>query len=269
MRMKPYLAVFRIRFAHTIQYRAAALAGVVTQYAWGFMELLMFSAFYRVNPDAFPMTFQQTVNYIWIQQAFLALFMTWFYEYEIFSAIQSGAIAYEMVRPLDLYGKWFGQACATRVAKCVLRALPILLIALAIPGPLRMTLPPDIFQLFLFLLSAVLALFVVVAFSMLIYISAIHTLSAVGARVMAAALVDFLAGAVVPLPFFPDAIRGVVEVLPFAAMQNMPLRIYSGNIAGTDAAWGIALQIFWLAVLLIAGRLWMKKALKKVIVQGG
>lgn len=267
--MKAYLSVFRIRFAHTIQYRAAAVAGVVTQYAWGFMELLMFSAFYRVNPDAFPMTFQQTVSYIWIQQAFLALFMTWFYEYEIFAAITSGSIAYEMVRPLDLYGRWFSQSAGTRLAKCALRCLPILLVALLIPGPLRMTLPPDITQMLLFLLSALLALLVVVAFSMLIYISAFFTLSSVGVRRIAAAAVDFLAGAVVPLPFFPPAVRAVAELTPFAAMQNMPLRIYSGNIAGTDALLGIGLQLFWLCVLVVLGRLWMRRALKKVIVQGG
>ena len=118
--MKAYLAVFRIRFSHTIQYRAAAVAGMVTQYAWGFMELLMFSAFYRVSPEAFPMTFQQTVNYVWIQQAFLALFMTWFWEMEIFDTITSGSIAYEMARPLDLYGRWFCQSLrrALRAACC-------------------------------------------------------------------------------------------------------------------------------------------------------
>jgi ABC-2 type transport system permease protein len=267
--MKAYLSVFRIRFANAIQYRAAALAGVVTQYAWGFMELLMFWAFYRANPDAFPMTFQQTVNYIWVQQAFLALFMTWFYEYEIFWAISSGAVAYEMVRPLDLYGRWFSQTAATRVAKCVLRSLPILLVALFIPGPLRMTLPPSAGQFLLFLLSAALALCVVVAFSMLVYVSVFFTLDSSGVRRITAAAVDFLAGAILPLPFFPPAFRAVIELTPFAAMQNMPLRIYSGNIAGADAIRGIALQVFWLAALVALGRLWMRKAERKVIVQGG
>ncbi|HPJ03575.1 MAG TPA: ABC transporter permease [Candidatus Limiplasma sp.] len=267
--MKAYLAVFRIRFSHTIQYRAAAAAGMVTQYAWGFMELLMFSAFYRVSPEAFPMTFQQTVNYVWIQQAFLALFMTWFWEMEIFDTITSGSIAYEMARPLDLYGRWFCQSLATRAARCVLRALPILLVAFLIPGPLRMTLPPDAGQFVLFLVSTVLALFVVVAFSMLIYISAFYTVSAVGMRVMAAVLVDFLAGGIVPLPFFPPFLRSIAELLPFAAMQNMPLRIYSGNIAGADALWGIALQVFWLVVMGLAGRRWMRRAQANVVVQGG
>lgn len=34
--MKKYLSFFRLRFVNGIQYRAAALAGIVTQFAWGF-----------------------------------------------------------------------------------------------------------------------------------------------------------------------------------------------------------------------------------------
>jgi ABC-2 type transport system permease protein len=75
--MKAYKAMFRIRFINGLQYRAAALAGLSTQFAWGFMEILAFSAFYRANPGAFPMEFSHLVSYIWIQQAFLALFAVW------------------------------------------------------------------------------------------------------------------------------------------------------------------------------------------------
>ena len=82
-------------------------------------------------------------------------------------------------------------------------------------------------------------------------------------------LADFLAGGYIPLPFFPEPIRRVVELLPFAAMQNMPLRIYSGDIAGADALQGIGLQIFWFAVLLIFGKSLMKRSLKRVVTQGG
>jgi len=71
------------------------------------------------------------------------------------------------------------------------------------------------------------------------------------------------------LPFFPDGFRHVAQALPFAAMQNMPLRIYSGNISGADALYGIIFQLCWLAVLLALGKLWMGATLKKVVVQGG
>ncbi len=267
--MKKYLAIFRIRFSNSLQYRGAALAGMMTQFAWGFMEILAFWAFYQANPAAFPMEFSQTVSYIWMQQAFLALFMVWFFEAEIFNAISSGGIAYEMVRPIDLYGRWFCQSTANRLSKAVLRCLPILLIAFAVPEPFRMSLPADGVQFLLFVISAVLSLCVVVAFSMLVYIVTFYTLSPMGVRIISAVLADFLAGAIIPLPFFTEPFRGIAEVLPFAAMQNMPLRIYNGNIYGIDAIQGIGLQVFWLIVLALIGRLMMKNALRKVVVQGG
>lgn len=267
--MKKYAAIIRIRFINSLQYRAAAVAGMATQFAWGFMELLAFSAFYRANPAMFPMELSQTVSYIWIQQAFLALFMVWFFEGEIFASITSGGIAYELARPIDLYSRWFCQSIANRLSKAVLRCFPILLVAFIVPEPLRMALPQSAGQLLLFIFSAALSLCVVVAFSMLVYISTFYTLSPMGVRLISAVLADFMAGAVVPLPFFPPAFQAVAELTPFAAMQNMPLRIYSGNITGMDAARGIGLQVFWLLILIGIGRLMMKNALKKVIVQGG
>ena len=74
------LAFFRLRFSMGLQYRAAAVAGIVTQFVWGAMELLAFRAFYGADPAAFPMAFQATASYVWMQQAFLALFGAWFFE---------------------------------------------------------------------------------------------------------------------------------------------------------------------------------------------
>ncbi len=43
--MNKYLSFFRLSFTMGLQYRAAALAGIVTQFAWGFLEILVFWAF--------------------------------------------------------------------------------------------------------------------------------------------------------------------------------------------------------------------------------
>lgn len=267
--MKKYQALFRIRFTNTLQYRSAALAGMITQFVWGMLELLAYHAFYQADSTAFPMTFQQTASYIWMQQAFLALFMLWFFENEIFAAITSGSIAYELARPMDLYSRWFSQSCANRLAKAALRCLPIFLIAFLLPQPYRMALPAAPATLLLFAFSVVLSLGVVVAVSMLVYISTFYTLSSLGVRLVLAALGDFLAGGVVPLPFFPSPFRQIAEWLPFAAMQNLPLRIYSGNLTGKALTDGLLLQLFWLVFLVAVGKFWMGRALKKVIVQGG
>jgi len=121
----------------------------------------------------------------------------------------------------------------------------------------------------LFIVSSLLALSVVVAFGMFVYISTFYTMSPMGVRLVGAVLADFMAGSIVPLPFFPDGFRQIAQLLPFAAMQNMPLRIYSGNISGVDAFTGILFQICWLVVLVILGKSWMNKTLKRVVIQGG
>ena len=100
--MKKYLSFFRLRFNTGLQYRAAALAGIVTQFFWGVMEILTFRAFYDSDPSSFPMTLQATSSYIWMQQAFLALFMAWLMEGEIFESIKNGNISYELCRPFGI-----------------------------------------------------------------------------------------------------------------------------------------------------------------------
>ena len=267
--LKPYLALFRIRFTNTLQYRAAALAGMTTQFAWGFMYILAFAAFYRSNPYNFPMEFSHTVSYIWLQQAFIALFFMWFYDNNIIESIETGSIAYELVRPMDLYSRWFTITAATRLARTMLRAVPLLIVAFVLPGVFGMRLPLNAVQFGMFMLSMVLALGVVLTFSMLIYISLFYTINGQGIRLVVAVAADFLSGAAIPLPFFPDRIRMVVELLPFGSMQNMPLLIYVGHVYGAAAWRGIGLQVFWLVVLLGIGRFWMGRALSKVVVQGG
>ncbi|MFY1069254.1 ABC transporter permease [Enterococcus sp. AD013-P3] len=267
--MKKYGAVFKIRFSNTLQYRTAAVAGMVTQFVWGLMEILAFYAFYQADPAAFPMSFQQTVSYIWLQQAFLALFMLWFYDNDILTAISSGSIAYELVRPMDLYSRWFCQSAANRLARSLLRCAPILFIAFVLPAPFRLVLPANLFQLGMFCVAMTLTLGVVIAISMLVYVSTFYTINSVGVRLVMASFADFFSGAVIPLPFFPPAFRQIAELLPFAAMQNIPLRIYNGNLTGTALWQGLGLQLFWLSLLILLGKLSLQQALKKVIVQGG
>jgi len=267
--MKKYLSFFRMRFIAGLQYRAAALAGIVTQFVWGIMEILLFKAFYEVNADAFPMTFEALSSYIWLQQAFLAIFMTWFLENEIFQTITEGGIAYELCRPVDIYDMWFFRSMANRLSRAVLRCMPILLFAGFLPKPYGIRLPSNLNAGFWSLITAFLGFLVVVAFCMLIYITTFFTLSPMGVRLVAVSLVEFFAGSVIPLPFLPDGIRQVVEVLPFASMQNVPLRVYSGNIMGIEIYARAGLQLFWVFALVWIGKRLTKAALKRVIVQGG
>lgn len=267
--MKKYLTFFRMRFLTSLQYRTAAYAGIATQIVWGAMEILIYVTFYQENQGSFPMEMQALSSYIWLQQGFLALYMTWFLEHDILNSISDGSIAYEMCRPLSIYNMWFVRSMATRLSRAVLRCMPVLLIGALLPYPYGLSLPATLPAGILALLSMALGFINVVAFSMIIYITTFYTISAQGVRILLSSLVELLSGAVIPIPFLPDGIRQAVELLPFASMQNTPFRIYGGDIQGEALIRAMGLQIFWAAAMWIAGRLLIHKALSRVVAQGG
>ncbi|WP_032123047.1 ABC transporter permease [Clostridium amazonitimonense] len=267
--MRAYVSFFKMKFIHGLQYRAAAYAGVATQFAWGFMYIMLYSTFYSSNPQNAPMEFSQLSSYIWLQQAFLALFMTWFLDNEIFDLIAKGNVSYELCRPLDIYNMWFAKNCANRISKAILRCFPILIIAYLLPKPYNFNLPNSYASGILFILSMVLAFIVVISYSMLIYILTFYTISPMGVRLTLVMIADFLSGGLVPLPFLPQWLTKYIYLSPFGSMQNVPFRIYSGNISLKEATFAMVLQVFWAVVLIVIGKVMISKTLKRVVVQGG
>lgn len=267
--MSAYLSFFKIRFINGLQYRAAAYAGVATQFAWGFMYIMLYETFYNSNLKMAPMKFSELASYIWLQQAFLAIFFTWFLDGDIFSSISNGNVAYELCRPLNLYNTWFVKNCSLRLSKAVLRCFPILIIAFFLPEPYKFSLPNSALSFLLFLVSMFLGFMLVVAYCMLVYIFTFYTISPMGVRIILVMTADFFSGGLVPLPFLPDWFVKYINFSPFGFMQNVPLRIYSGNISPQAAITDMLAQIIWIAILVIIGKFALAKAIKRVVVQGG
>lgn len=264
-----YIAFFRLRFSMGLQYRAAAAAGVVTQFAWGFIQIMIYKAFYEGGSESFPMSFSATASYIWLQQAFLALFAAWMMESEIFDSIVNGNVAYELCRPVRIYNMWFARSLANRLSRAVLRCLPILAVAIFLPAPYGLSAPASLFHFIVFLITMILGLLVTVAFSTVIYGLTFFTISPQGLKIVFTSMVEFFAGAVIPLPFFPEKVQRVMELLPFAAMQNVALRVYSGGMTGEYMRKIVFLQMMWLVILILWGRLLCRYAERKVRIQGG
>ena len=267
--MASYITLFKIRFINGLQYRMAAYAGVSTQFAWGFLNILLFGAFYSENPANFPMSFDQFVAYTWLNQALLALFAIWGWDRAIFEDISSGNIAYELARPVNLYNMWLTRGLATRLSRVALRCLPILVVALLLPERYRLMLPSSPAVFALFFISLVSAFILASLYSMYFYILSFNTINSTGVRSLGAAVTDLLSGFLIPLPFFPAPVYRVLNLLPFASMQNTPFFIYSGYIDEREAVFRILVQLFWIGVMYITGQALLKRSLSKIIIQGG
>ncbi|WP_445491376.1 ABC transporter permease [Niallia sp. 03133] len=267
--MKAYYAVLKLRLANGMQYRAAALAGVATQFFWGFIYIMIFEAFYDQSLPHQPISLKELVTYLWLQQSFLAFIMLWFRDNELFDLITTGNIAYELCRPCGIYEYWYSKLLAQRLSSALLRCLPILIIAFFLPQPYRMTAPPNGKTLLLFCAVLLLGLLLLVSISMFIYISVFVTLSPVGSLLAFGVIGEFFAGLVIPIPLMPLWLQKITYMLPFRMTADFPFRVYSGNIPIKEAAFGLIIQIIWLVVLVAAGKVLLNKALRKIVVQGG
>lgn len=267
--MNAYFSLFRLRMVNGLQYRAAAAAGMMTQFFWGFMYTMIYEAFFASTTAALPITLEQLITYVWLQQAFLWFIMLWFRDGEIFNLITSGNIAYELCRPCGLYGLWYAKLIAQRLSAAALRCLPILFIAFWLPEPYRLLPPADFTAFGLFMLTLVLGLMLVVAISMFIYISVFITMSPAGSLTVFSIIGEFFAGGIIPVPLMPSWLQTVAYLLPFRLAADLPFRVYSGNIPPAEAVTSIGVQLVWLAVLVFLGRHALAKVLKQVVVQGG
>lgn len=267
--MKAYFSVFKMRLINGLQYRTAALAGVATQFFWGFMYIMIYEAFYQNRAISQPITLEQLIDYVWLQQAFLVFVMLWFRDGEIFNLITGGNIAYELCRPCAIYGFWYAKLIAQRLSGALLRCSPILFIAFLLPEPYRLSIPTNIAVFVLFIVTLGLGLLVLVSISMFIYISVFITMSPVGSLLMIGVLGEFFAGMIIPIPLMPVWLQKIAYFLPFRLASDLPFRIYSGNIKVSEALISIIIQMIWLAVLVISGRALLGKILRRVVVQGG
>jgi len=267
--MRKYFSFFRMRLMTSIQYRASYVSGLVTQLPWGLMECFAYMTLHESQSGVFPMELASVVAYIWLKEAFLMLLTTWNTDNDILESIISGSVGYELCRPLSIYGMWFARSAGGRFAAVASRSMPILLVALVLPQPSRLMLPASFVQGVLFVISLLLGAGVAIALCMLIYLICFFTITPKGVRRLMMSMGDLLSGGLIPLPFVPQPWRTVIELLPFASIQNTPYLVYSGELIGTAALATMGLQLFWLAALILLGQIVCVLAQRRVVIQGG
>jgi len=267
--LKTYYSVFKMRLINSLQYRTAALAGIATQFFWGFMLIMIYEAFYQNADMTQPISLNQVIDYIWLQQAFLVFVALWYRDGELFSLITSGNVAYELCRPCSLYDFWYARLIAQRIAGALLRCFPILFIAFLLPEPYKLSVPGNLAVVALFVITLIFGLMVLVSISMLIYVSVFITMSPTGSTLVISIIGEFFAGMILPIPLMPEWLQKIAYILPFRLAADLPFRIYSGNIPINEAILSVFVQITWLIVLVLSGRFFLNKVLKRVVIQGG
>ncbi|MBI5095147.1 MAG: ABC-2 family transporter protein [Candidatus Hydrogenedentes bacterium] len=263
--MRPYWAMLSARFRTLLQYRAAALAGFGTQLFFGVVIVMTYQAFYSANTTPQPMSLEHVVSYIWLGQALFAL-MPWAPDADIRLLIRTGGVAYELLRPVNVYWLWFSRALARRTAPTVLRSIPMFITAMLLLG---LQPPASLASGLAWGMATVCAVLLASAIATIFGIGMIWTISGEGLHRLVSPLVMLLSGMLIPLPLMPAWSQTFLRVLPFRGLADIPFRLYLGDIPPSSVGPMLLHQLTWVALLALFGHWLLSRAMRRLVVQGG
>ena len=263
--MRSYLCAFRLRRKMELQYRGAMIGGIVCQVVFGLILIALYRALYSSKPQALPL--EHVVTYVWLQQAFFRMLVAT--DPDLLDKIRTGGIAYDLCRPVSLYGFYYARIMAQKITGSVMRAVPMLLFAACLPEGWGICMPASVPALLLSLLALLLGLLCVSALENITMAFTMRTLDPRGVQAMLNLLMMTLSGNILPLTLFPDSWQKVITLLPYAQLLDAPIRLYTGDTPAGAAAGILGIQAAWIVLLTALGvRLWNRHQ-RKIVLQGG
>lgn len=244
----------------------AAASGVFVNTVFGYLRasILIFVA--TTSGGAIrDMDAADMATFAFVSQGFIMI-SGLFGDSELAERIRTGEVVIDLYRPADLQlwwmATWFGKAAFQVLARGI---PPLLLGALAFdlrwPDPLWHWLP--------FLASIVLATSVGFAIRFCSNLVAFWLLDNRGVEQMLTTVTGFFAGMLLPIGLFPGWLETVARLLPFASLVQLPAELYLGMHSGSEVAIVLGQQLLWAVALLLAGRVILAAATRRVVIQGG
>jgi ABC-2 type transport system permease protein len=219
---------------------------------------------YRHRTDVGGFDSSDAVTYVWLAQSMIMtvyVFSWW----ELAWRIRDGSIATDLLRPLDPQRYWLAYDLGRAPYHFLFRGLPpfalgALVFRLHWPSPLDAA---------AFLVSLTLAVVVSFGFRFIYNAVAFWLLDFRGVVTLATTIVVFFSGMAIPLRFMPHALREVCYALPFGSVIQTPVDVWLGKRDGASLVGVLALQLFWAVALLGIGQLVLRRATRRVVLQGG
>jgi ABC-2 type transport system permease protein len=263
--MRLFLQLATLAFRRQLTYRAAALAGLATNFFFGLMRAAILVALYAGRTEVAGMTVQDAVTYTGLTQALIA-YLSLFSWYELMTTVYSGDVAADLLKPMPYLAYWLARDVGRAIAALLMRGVTIMAIyALVYP----IVVPSSPAQWLALAITLALALLVSFGWRFLVNLAAFWSPNATGFLRFAFGLSWFLSGFLMPLRYFPPWVQQLCYLTPFPAMVNTPVNVYLGLVSGPAVVPALLLQAFWALVLILAGQLVLQAGVRRLVILGG
>lgn len=253
-------------FRRYATYRQATVAGAFTNTVFGFMRCYILLSVADVTGRMAGYAPGQLVTFVWVGQGLLAVVNYWGQQ-ELPERVRSGQVVSDLLRPVDLMAAFLaadtgraGYAMLTRFVVPVVTGL--LFFDFYLPAHAR--------TYALFAVAVVLAVLTCSACRYVVALTSFWLLDVRGVQMMWVVASGAGSGLYFPVTVLPDWLVVTLWVAtPFPALLQAPLDVLVERGGTGHGLLLVAGQAAWLLVAVRVGRAVQRRALRRLVVQGG
>ena len=260
--LSSYLASAAASMKRLFAYRVANWAGLFTNCWFLLFRAFAIAAFYAGRTDVVAsLSAHEAVAYMALTQSLLMVVPQWG-RFGLGESVRSGQVALDLLRPIDFYGFYMSQRMGEAAWYFLMRSLPIAAVAAAI----GFLVPPvDAFAFAVFFASVALASWIAHSIFFLAEATSFWLEADTGPRHLMMAFQALFGGLLLPLTFFPPAMREVANWLPFSCTLYTPVAIFLGK----ESVATVGRQVGWAVLLAVAARIVVAAGARRVVAHGG
>lgn len=262
--MRAYMEFAVKKFQDKMAYRLDFFMGIVNTAITIAVYLCIYRALYggaaEVDGISFRMVATNFVITLGLSNAFD--YDEMFLEHKV----HDGTITNEFLKPVNFIFRLLAENIGEGVFKILFHFLPAMLFTILYT---KLCPPVSALNLVVMLCSVALGYLILWLISFIIQTWSFWLFSVWGILTIKNVFVRILAGTLLPVWFMPAALRKIISFTPFASIYFTPVRIYLGELSGSQILSGMAVQLVWIIVLGSIANIFWKRGVRKLVVQGG
>ncbi|MFQ5962777.1 MAG: ABC transporter permease [Candidatus Scalinduaceae bacterium] len=266
MNLEIFFKFVSISFRKQVTYRFEYFVGILN----GFLYVFIFTSLWRALYSQFDavehngFTLSAIITYAVMAMAIKISFTM--DDSIISKKVQDGSVAMELIRPTSFFLMNLAENMGHSLFHLLARTVPIITISIFI---FDIHIPFEPLRFLAFLLSAFLGYLLLSMLNFTMGLLAFWFVEIFPFMLFKYALFTFFSGGIVPIDFFPETLKPIVNFLPFKYMLYSPTIILMGRAPLMEIHSIITTQLIWVFIMGCICKFTWNAGKNKLIIQGG
>jgi len=262
--MKKYIYFGIKSFSNNMAYRSEVWLKTIGNFVTIFIQVSIWRAVIG-NGGVSGISLEQMVTYSILNTLILSLLLHNISR-KVNDSLNTGSIASEMLKPLSFPMYLFSDGLGSIAYQFVFVVIPSFLMSWIAFG---INAPVSLHHFIAFLASLLIAMILSFFLGYLISLIAFWILTSFSLEWILGGLILLFSGSFLPLWFFPETWAFIARILPFQFLGYIPAALYMGYISIDQISIHLIIGIAWITGLfLLVNWLW-RRAIHRLVIQGG